>query len=266
MSWDKLNFREKAEAISVAVDNGIKDIDGIRNAYNKFGDGGYKSSKAVRKKISSWEGASMYSPTPDTGRVNSSFEDEERRFNSVFPLSLQKGLTQEQLDGLFSYSYNVGAGNFKKRVIPVLKQMQEGKATAQDVQNAMYATKDKQYRGLRTRRVEERRMFGGGYNFINPDNPNIVAGIDISIPQDYGKQTVDTSDVVNVPMAVIPKDNTLATVTTEKPVENYNPFDYQPQDYSNQFAFYNAMMLPTEYTKSRTPELILPDYTLTYNI
>lgn len=114
--------------------------------------GGYKPSSRIKKQISDWEGSSM--------KTNRSFEAEARDFNASLPKGATSKLTQEQLDGLYSYSYNVGAGNFRKRVNPVLTRYLAGQATIQDVQRSMWASKDNKLGGLAKRRNAERAMLG----------------------------------------------------------------------------------------------------------
>lgn len=132
-----------------------------------YKDGGYKPSSSIKKRISNWEGSSM--------KTNRSFEAEARDFNASLPKGATSKLSQTQLDGLYSYSYNVGAGNFRKRVNPVLTRYLAGQATIQDVQRAMWASKDNQLRGLANRRNIERSMLG---NF-NPEieTPSILSPV-----------------------------------------------------------------------------------------
>ena len=150
--WKDLSMGERAALIKIAVDSGIHSIDDIVNTYNSYANGGYKPSSRIKKQISDWEGSSM--------KTNRSFEAEARDFNASLPKGAISKLTQEQLDGLYSYSYNVGAGNFRKRVNPVLTRYLAGQATIQDVQNSMWASKDSQLRGLAKRRNAERAMLG----------------------------------------------------------------------------------------------------------
>ena len=119
---------------------------------NKYSEGGYKPSSRIKKQIANWEGSSM--------KTNRSFEAEARDFNASLPKGATSKLTQEQLDGLYSYSYNVGAGNFRKRVNPALTRYLTGRGTIQDVQRSMWASKDSQLRGLAKRRNAERAMLG----------------------------------------------------------------------------------------------------------
>ena len=150
--WKDLSMSERAAFIKLGVDNGVYDINEIRDSYNKYKDGGYKPSSRIKKQISDWEGSSM--------RTNRSFEEEARDFNASLPKGATSKLSQAQLDGLYSYSYNVGAGNFRKRVNPVLTRYLAGQATIQDVQRSMWASKDNQLRGLAKRRNAERVMLG----------------------------------------------------------------------------------------------------------
>lgn len=150
--WKDLSMSERAAFIKLGVDNGVYDINEIRDSYNKYKDGGYKPSSSIKKRISNWEGSSM--------RTNRSFEAEARDFNASLPKGATSKLSQTQLDGLYSYSYNVGAGNFRKRVNPVLTRYLAGQATIQDVQRAMWASKDNKFRGLAKRRNAERAMLG----------------------------------------------------------------------------------------------------------
>ena len=137
----------------------------IYNSYdniNIYANGGYKPSSSIRKRISNWEGSSM--------KTNRSFEAEARDFNASLPKGATSRLSQTQLDGLYSYSYNVGAGRFRQRVKPVLTKYLNGEATIQDVQKSMWASKDSQLRGLAKRRNVERSMLGGNYQSPLRDN------------------------------------------------------------------------------------------------
>lgn len=126
-------------------------------------------SQEWRNRISSWEGSSMYKPAPDTGRVNNSFENEAQGFINSLPISVRGALSDEALNALYSYSYNVGVGNFRKRVLPTLQAYVSGKASAQDVASHMYGTNDSKYKGLQNRRSYEKEAFlrGVGSNVSN---------------------------------------------------------------------------------------------------
>nr|UWG27116.1 MAG: lysozyme [Bacteriophage sp.] len=123
---------------------------------NLYGNGGnksrYKSSSNIRKQISTWEGATMKTNTP--------FEKMDTMFNQVLPKGALDKLSQKQLDGLYSFAYNVGTGRFKTRTTPTLSKYLAGQATLQDVQNTMWAAKDSKLRGLANRRKKERSMLG----------------------------------------------------------------------------------------------------------
>lgn len=139
----------------------------INNEYadggNLFANGGYSPSAKLKKDIATWEGSSM--------QTNRSFEAEAKDFNRVIPTGIRNKLSNTQLDALYSYGYNVGMGNLKKRVLPVLELYSQGKASNEDVQKAMWASKDSQLRGLTKRRNWEREMFGGNYKSVYTGKP-----------------------------------------------------------------------------------------------
>ena len=81
---------------------------------NLFRNGSWMPNKQWQNRISAWEGSSMYRPAPDTGRVNSSFQAEDSRFLSVLPKKALQKLPEQAINALYSYSYNVGSGTFKK--------------------------------------------------------------------------------------------------------------------------------------------------------
>ena len=153
--WDNLSMKEKAEMMKVAIANGITSLSEIKQAYNKFAKGGYAPSESIKKRITNWEGESM--------KTNRSFAAEAKDFNAAVPAEVRSKLSSQQLDALFSYGYNVGMGNLKRRVLPALTAYTEGKASKEDVQRSMWASRDNELRGLTTRRNAEREMFGGNY-------------------------------------------------------------------------------------------------------
>ena len=158
MSWNELSLKDKADYIKESVNNGIYNLSDIRNRYNIYANGGYKPSESIKKRITNWEGSSM--------RTNRSFQAEADDFNRVIPSSIRSKLSQQQLDALYSYGYNVGMGNLKKRVLPTLTNYVQGKASNEDVQKSMWASKDNELRGLTTRRNIERSLFGGNYQTV----------------------------------------------------------------------------------------------------
>lgn len=158
MSWNELSLKDKADYIKESVNNGIYNLSDIRNRYNMYANGGYKPSESIKKRITNWEGSSM--------RTNRSFQAEANDFNRVIPSSIRSKLSQQQLDALYSYGYNVGMGNLKKRVLPTLSNYVQGKALNEDVQKSMWASKDNELRGLTTRRNIERSLFGGKYQTV----------------------------------------------------------------------------------------------------
>lgn len=158
MSWNELSLKDKADYIKESVNNGIYNLSDIRNRYNMYANGGYKPSESIKKRITNWEGSSM--------RTNRSFQAEANDFNRVIPSIIRSKLSQQQLDALYSYGYNVGMGNLKKRVLPTLTNYVQGKASNEDVQKSMWASKDNELRGLTTRRNIERSLFGGKYQTV----------------------------------------------------------------------------------------------------
>lgn len=197
MSWNNLSMKDKASYIRMGVENGITDLDTIREVYNKFAEGGskdntpvdyelsttvnvtpqqqtdrliskkslggnlygnggskprYRSSSNIRKQISTWEGSTM--------RTNVPFDRMDTIFNQVLPAGALDKLSQSQLDGLYSFAYNVGTGRFKTRTAPTLAKYLQGNATIEDVKSTMWASGDKKYRGLANRRKKERSMLG----------------------------------------------------------------------------------------------------------
>ena len=158
MSWNELSLKDKADYIKESVNNGIYNLSDIRNRYNMYANGGYKPSESIKKRITNWEGSSI--------RTNRSFQAEANDFNRVIPSSIRSKLSQQQLDALYSYGYNVGMGNLKKRVLPTLTNYVQGKASNEDVQKSMWASKDNELRGLTTRRNIERSLFGGKYQTV----------------------------------------------------------------------------------------------------
>lgn len=220
--WNDLNIKDKAELIKLGVLNGVTNLNDIRTTYNIYKDspvrayknGGYKPSASIKKRISDWEGTSMATNRP--------FDVEAEGFNRALPQGALNKLSQQQLDALFSYSYNVGSGNFKKRVSPVLQRYFNGKASVKDVQNSMWAAGDSKLRGLAKRRAIERAMFGNS-QIIKPVNvtevpevPKITSkpsGIDL-FP--IGNAIIPNTDVITKNSFVPPNpviNNSMANVS-----------------------------------------------------
>ena len=118
---------------------------------------------------------------------NAPFSEVTKQFNAVIPKNIQARLSTDQLDALYSYGYNVGMGNLKKRVVPTLNAYVNNKASREDVQKSMWASKDNELRGLTRRRNWERAKFGGGYRTIftgKGDNPNNNGRINLGLQTD----------------------------------------------------------------------------------
>lgn len=152
-------YRDRAGRFANFNYDYVNRYDGNQKALggNLFADGGkkatrYRSSSNIRKQISTWEGSTM--------RTNVPFDEMDTRFNQVLPEGALEKLSQEQLDGLYSFAYNVGTGRFKTRTAPTLAKYLQGNATIEDVKGTMWASGDKKYRGLANRRKKERSMLG----------------------------------------------------------------------------------------------------------
>ena len=91
-------------------------------------------------------------------KKNRSFEEEANAFINALPEGIRDRVLSNQAlaDHLYSYSYNVGAGNFKNRVVPALVDYYKGKGNINTVANSMWASGDTKLRGLRNRRTIER--------------------------------------------------------------------------------------------------------------
>lgn len=121
-------------------------------------------SDSIKKEIARWEGKAMTQSTTDplSGKVvqkNNSFEKEAKLFYDAIPENLQDTILNNQklADNLFSYSYNVGSGKFKKRVVPALQHFYETPfGSAQEVVDSIYAAGDKRLPGLNKRRNTEK--------------------------------------------------------------------------------------------------------------
>lgn len=225
----------------------------------------YSPSKSIRKRISDWEGRSMYAPAPDTGKVNRSFEAEAADFLRVTPQEVIDSLPPEALDAVFSTSYNIGAGNYKKRVVPNLVRLVNGEGTVEDVTNSMYGTNDKKYRGLRTRRATERQLFSDAYNAMLADMMNEAeanGNFREEVPTPYIQQNADeftprptvvTEQIENNQALNIPEQTGLKVTPLQFVQQDYS----EPQQTTRTYFLdrynqnYNDMFTPLEYDGKR---------------
>lgn len=206
---------EKTEEYLMQADPKVKISLINKPAYilNEYSKGGYKPSSKLQKDIATWEGTEMQRNRP--------FSEMTRQFNATVPKEIQARLQPNQLDALYSYGYNVGMGRLKERVLPTLTAYTQGKASREDVQKAMWATKDSQLRGLARRRNWERAMFGGDYKapfedgkigvqidparYVLPDGffenvNNQINGIEIPQMQFQGGVDVDPETLYKKPV------------------------------------------------------------------
>lgn len=186
--WNDLSLSERAAIIKTAVESGIHDMPTIRQNYNEYAKGGYKPSKYIKDRIASYEGDAMTGAIdPLSGKYakNNSFEAEAAGFYNALPANIRQKVVNnpELADNLFSYSYNVGVGNFKKRVVPALEKYFSGQGSAEEVQNSMWASGDKKLSGLRRRRAEERAGVGKALGMnSNHENTNISIKDNLEFP------------------------------------------------------------------------------------
>lgn len=253
---DKFNKRNITQQLLNVSENQY--IRALQEAYRinslqekiSFAKGGYIPSASIKNRIAQWEGSSMYKPAPDTGRVNRSFEEERRDFINALPKNAINKLSQESLDALYSYSYNVGAGNFRKRVVPVLSKYLNGKASAEEVARSMYATKDKQLRGLQKRRRFERNAFykgatgkdlmGNALNDLTPlqqQNPSTFKTINRS---NFNPQKINSS-VENIPETTPYLNPQTFIEAIQKQVKEANYGEQALQNVNSNDSYLNAI-------------------------
>ena len=176
--WNDLTMAEKAEMMKVAVQNGITTLPEIKERYNEFAKGGYVPSDRIKDRITHYEGKAMTGAIdPLSGKYskNNSFESEAKGFYNALPEDIRDQVLSnpELADSLYSYSYNVGAGNFKKRVVPTLRRYYQGNATVSDIERSMWASGDSKLRGLQRRRAEERAGVRSALAGNNPIYPTM---------------------------------------------------------------------------------------------
>lgn len=207
--------------------NGNYIVNTYDNRAIKMRNGGkWRSSDAIRKRISNWEGASM--------KTNRPFDVEDVAFYNNIPKDIVGKLDNDMLDSLYSYSYNVGSNNFKKRVVPKLVGLFNGTNTVEAVQNSMYAKLDNKLKGLAKRRSVERQMFVDAYNakypkvqtsYLNPINANTERKYDNYIT----KPTID--DYIDKPNLNLINDNNLINNVDNSNIDNV--------DLTNNYVRYN---------------------------
>lgn len=193
---------------------------------NLFADGGkkatrYRSSSNIRKQISTWEGGTMKTNTP--------FDEMDIRFNQVLPEGALEKLSQEQLDGLYSFAYNVGTGRFKTRTAPTLAKYLQGNATIEDVKGTMWASGDKKYRGLANRRKKERSMLGA----YVPVQETIPMTTPLATPLRYNSSSstiIESNPVIQDNIETLP----LAFNTESQKESYYTPGFFDYVNYINQ--------------------------------
>lgn len=192
--------------------------DGNGNTYtstwkaNEFSKGGYAPSESIKRRISNWEGSSM--------KTNRSFEAEASDFNRVIPAEVRSKLSSNQLDALYSYGYNVGMGRLKERVLPTLTAYTQGKASKEDVQRSMWASRDNELRGLTTRRNAERELFGGNFRTKFTGKGGLGTHMDLQqylMPQESFDNINSMINDVSIPQMSFPDSMSVDPSTMYKP-------------------------------------------------
>ena len=215
---------------------------------NEFAGGGYKPSAKLQRDIATWEGSEM--------KRNAPFSEVTRQFNAAIPASIRAKLSTNQLDALYSYGYNVGMGNLKKRVLPTLNNYVQGRATNEDVQRSMWASKDNVLRGLTRRRNWEREMFGGNYRskftgtglgtHIDPtlfQTSQGTMGSINSMINDVNIPEMQFPDTMNIDPSIIYKPPVIDDTLFVKPKQNVEVPVYDPkQERMDNLQKFNTIM------------------------
>lgn len=193
----------------------------------------YIPSERIKKQIIQWEGSSM--------KTNNSFENEAYYFNKYLKQAgILDQMSDDELDGLFSLSYNIGSTIFKNRTIPYLVKLYNGTGTVEDVLNHMYGDQDSKphlVKGISKRRQYEKDLFTKGYNQRINKNKN---------KPKYSVYQQETAPVDNTRVALPPQldldqllnnypvttqwkpDKTILDQYTEYWTNNVPQVEYQP--------------------------------------
>ena len=245
--WDDLSLDEKSEMMKVAIRNGITDLSTIRQKYNEFADGGYMPSEQAKQRIARWEGAAMtgaIDPLSGKWAKNNSFESEARGFTAALPDNIREQVLNnpELADSLYSYSYNVGAGNFKKRVVPTLEKYYAGQASAQDVANSLWASGDSKLRGLQLRRAEEKAgVIRGLSSFAQTSTMENRQQLPAFMPM-YPTILNDFFGSYHVPEETVPYENPLVKAAEREAQRNAEIKRQEFTDRRNRLNAFNAML------------------------
>ena len=178
----------------------------------------YVPSQSIRRQITQWEGSSM--------KTNNSFESEATMFqNYLERAGIFDQMSQDELDGLFSYSYNVGSGNFAKRTLPHLIKLYNGNGTLENVLKNIYGKRDSEpgQPGLRARRKYERNLFAKGYrNRISKQKPAKVAENITTTTPEVNSQPQITLDITGQQQPLTADYPRRPTTQDQTQVENNN--------------------------------------------
>lgn len=254
--WNDLTMAEKAEMMKVAVQNGITTLPEIREKYNEFAKGGYVPSDRIKDRITHYEGKAMTGAIdPLSGKYskNNSFESEAKGFYNALPEDIRDQVLSnpELADSLYSYSYNVGAGNFKKRVVPTLRRYYQGNAIVSDIERSMWASGDSKLRGLQRRRAEERagvRSALAGNNPIYPTRFNDSE--DLPFTPFYNEVFNTPLSSYNVPTVTLPIEEPLVQAAEDYAYSKEALDRQERQDRLNAFNMLLSMSNPNSSCNS----------------
>ena len=198
-----------------------------------FANGGYVPSARLQKDIATWEGSEM--------KRNAPFSEVTKQFNATIPAAVRAKLSTNQLDALYSYGYNVGMGNLKKRVLPTLNNFVQGKATNEDVQRSMWASKDNVLRGLTRRRNWERAMFGGNYRsqFTGTGLGTHIDPTLFQVPQESFDNINSMINDVSIPQLQLPDIMSVDPSTMYKPPVIDDTLFVKPNNSVQEIPAYN---------------------------
>ena len=178
----------------------------------------YVPSESIKKQIIKWEGSSM--------KTNNSFENEAYYFNKYLKQAkIFDQMSDEELDGLYSLSYNIGSTLFKNRVIPHLVKLYNGTGTLDEVLNNMYGDQDSRphlVKGITKRRQYEKNLFTKGYKNRISKKGQINTGIQNT---NFSKQQIiqspDATRVQQPPHIKINTKDRLSGQLGQSELDNY---------------------------------------------
>ena len=228
---------------------------------NLFAPGGYVPTDKVKKRITQWEGAAMTGAIDPLSRkflTNNSFEYEANAFTKALPENIREQIlsNQELADNLYSYSYNVGAGKFKERVVPALLKYFAGEGSPYEIANSMWASGDKKLRGLRNRRGVEKK--GVIDSLISPYPVEPTNSIVVSNP------FTDIQQPIPAPI-MIPDENQYVSVHTQTQEDIDRQEQQRAIERLNNIERFNRLMNLINVQNNPTPTFVPQNAPYTVN-